>query len=74
VDDAILSSEIALALYILPGMCGGMGINVLSHNLVRHLVDTKRKFRDEQSGQNGSPRVATEPADAGSGVSNKGLG
>jgi hypothetical protein len=63
VDDAILSSEIALALYILPGMCGGMGI-----------VDTKRKFRDEQSGQNGPPRVATEPADAGSGVSNKGPG
>jgi hypothetical protein len=37
-DDAVFLSEVSLALYILPAMFGGVGVNVISHILVSHLV------------------------------------
>ena len=47
-DDAIFLSEMSLALYLLPAMFGGIGINVVSHILVSHLVEAERKFKDEK--------------------------
>ena len=44
-DDAVFLSEISVALYLLPAMFGGVGINVLSHILVRHLTDAENQFR-----------------------------
>jgi hypothetical protein len=46
-DDAIFSSEISLALYLLPAMFGGIGINVISHVLTRHLDDAERLYRHQ---------------------------
>jgi hypothetical protein len=40
-DDAVFLSEVSLALYILPAMFGGVGVNVISHILVSHLVKTE---------------------------------
>ncbi len=47
-DDAIFLSEMSLALYLLPAMFGGIGINVVSHILVSHLVEAERKFKNEK--------------------------
>lgn len=46
-DDAIFTSEVSVALYLLPALFGGIGINMVSHVLVRHLDDAEREFRKE---------------------------
>jgi hypothetical protein len=46
-DDAVFLSEISLALYLLPVMFGGIGVNVISHVLVKHLDDANRRFIEE---------------------------
>jgi hypothetical protein len=46
-DDAVFVSEISLALYLLPAMFGGIGVNVISHILVSHLVKAESRFPDE---------------------------
>lgn len=43
-DDAIFSSEISLALYISPILFGGVGVNLVSHVLVEHLLRAERQF------------------------------
>jgi hypothetical protein len=44
-DDAVFLSELSLALYLLPAMFGGIGINVISHILVRHLTEAEATFQ-----------------------------
>ena len=46
-DDAVFLSEISLALYLLPAMFGGVGINIVSHVIVAHLDDAEKRFRKE---------------------------
>jgi hypothetical protein len=46
-DDNIFVSELSLALYLLPAMFGGIGINLVSHVLVSHLIDAERRFDEE---------------------------
>jgi len=46
-DDAVFDSEISLALYLLPAMFGGIGINVISHVLANHLGGIEKKFKKE---------------------------
>src|SRR3954468_3906723 len=48
-DDAIFASELTLALYALPALFGGIGVNVLSHVLIRHLADAESRFEKERS-------------------------
>jgi glucan phosphoethanolaminetransferase (alkaline phosphatase superfamily) len=48
-DDAVFLSEISVALYLLPAMFGGIGINVISHVLVRHLSDAEDEYRDKHT-------------------------
>lgn len=43
-DDSIFVSELSIALYLLPAMFAGIGINVVSHVLIRHLVEAERQF------------------------------
>lgn len=50
-DDALFVSEISAALYLLPALFGGIGVNLLSHVLVRHLVDAERAFEREHPPQ-----------------------
>jgi hypothetical protein len=46
-DDAVFLSEMSLALYLFPAMFGGIGVNVISHVLVRHLVEAETRFAVE---------------------------
>ena len=43
-DDLVFVSEVSLALYILPAVFAGIGINIISHVLVRHLSEAERRF------------------------------
>lgn len=45
VGDAIFLSEVSLALYLLPALFGGIGINLVSHVLVNHLIAAEKKFK-----------------------------
>ena len=49
-DDAVFLSEISMALYLFPAMFGGIGVNVISHVLVRHLVEAEARFAVEHPG------------------------
>lgn len=44
-DDAVFVSEVSLALYLLPALFAGVGVNVISHVLVSHLADAQRRCR-----------------------------
>jgi hypothetical protein len=43
-DDAVFDSEVSIALYLFPLMFGGVGVNLISHVLVTHLVGAERRF------------------------------
>ena len=47
-DSQIFSSEISLALYLLPALFAGIGINIISHVLVSHLSDAEKRFDRER--------------------------
>ena len=49
VDDAIFLSELSIGLYLLPAMFAGIGINLVSHVLVRHLTEAEKRFEKEHS-------------------------
>lgn len=48
-DDAIFSSEVSVALYVFPILLGGVGVNVISHILITHLLKAERQFEQEHS-------------------------
>jgi hypothetical protein len=43
-DNRIFYSEVTLALYLVPALFAGIGINIISHVIVRHLEDAEREF------------------------------
>jgi hypothetical protein len=43
-DNRVFSSEISLALYLVPALFAGIGINIISHVIVRHLEDAEQQF------------------------------
>ena len=47
-DDRIFSSEISVALYLLPAVFGGIGVNTISHVLITHLTNAERAFDEEK--------------------------
>ncbi len=47
IDDVFFVSELSIALYLLPALFAGIGINMISHVLVNHLVDAERRFDRE---------------------------
>ena len=49
VDDAVFLSELSIGLYLLPAMFAGIGINLVSHVLVRHLTEAEKRFEKEHS-------------------------
>ena len=55
-DDAVFLSEISLALYLIPAMFGGIGVNVISHVLVSHLDDANNRFNQEHRGNKLHPK------------------
>ena len=55
VDDAVFLSELRLALYLLPALFAGVGINLISHVLIRHLQKAEARFEAEHPERNGVP-------------------
>ena len=47
VDDLFFRSELSVALYLLPAVFAGLGVNMMSHILIRHLTDAEREFDRE---------------------------
>lgn len=43
-DDKLFSSELSVALYLLPAVFAGVGVNLISHVLTRHLEDAEERF------------------------------
>jgi hypothetical protein len=43
-DDKIFSSELSVALNLLPTLFAGTGINVVSHILINHLTKAEKQF------------------------------
>jgi hypothetical protein len=48
IDDQLFASEISIALYVLPAVLAGMGTNIVSQLLIKHLEDLEREFDREQ--------------------------
>ena len=46
-DDAVFRSEITVALYLVPALFAGTGINLVSHALIRHLTEAEKRFEEE---------------------------
>ncbi|MGZ8227187.1 MAG: hypothetical protein ACXWT3_11185 [Methylococcaceae bacterium] len=46
-DNKIFASELSIALYLLPAVLAGIGINLASHILIGHLVDAEKHFDRE---------------------------
>ena len=46
-DDIVFTSELTVALYVLPLVFGGMGVNLISHVLLRHLSEAEGRFDRE---------------------------
>ncbi len=43
-DDKLFAPELSVALYLLPLLSAGIGINILSHLLITHLAEAERVF------------------------------
>ncbi len=46
-DDAVFNSEVTIGFYLLPALFAGIGIDVISHVLIRHLDRAQKAFRQE---------------------------
>lgn len=55
-DDAVFASEVSLGLYVLPVLYAGVGVNIISHVLVRHLEQAEKSFDDKHPDYSGPLR------------------
>ncbi|MHB1250434.1 MAG: hypothetical protein ACYCZL_13715 [Polaromonas sp.] len=46
-DARYFASQLKIALYLLPALFAGIGINVVSHIVISHLVGAEKKFAQE---------------------------
>ena len=51
-DNTLFVSELSTALYLLPAMIGGIGVNMTSHVLIQHLFDAERRFDSNRHNEN----------------------
>jgi len=47
IDARFFASQLKVALYLLPALFAGIGINVVSHIVISHLVGAEKKFAQE---------------------------
>jgi hypothetical protein len=52
IDDVFFVSELSIALYLLPALFAGVGINMISHVLITHLVYAEQRFDREHPNPN----------------------
>jgi hypothetical protein len=50
-DDQIFASEFTIALYLLPVFFAGVGVNLVSHVMIHHLIGAERR-RDHDASKN----------------------
>jgi hypothetical protein len=43
-DDRLFASEVSAALYLLPVLFAGIGVNIISHILISHLTDAEKQY------------------------------
>ena len=55
-DDRIFASELSVALYLLPAVFAGIGVNLMSHILIGHLTEAERRFDREHGGMHDKGR------------------
>ena len=48
-DDAVFLSELTITFYLLPVLLAGVGVNVISHVLIRHLDEAERRFEQQRN-------------------------
>lgn len=48
-DNRVFASDISLALYLVPALFAGIGINIISHIIIVHLGDAERQFEREHN-------------------------
>lgn len=48
IDDAVFNSELSVALYLLPTLFAGTGINLVTHVLIQHVAIAERRLDDVQ--------------------------
>ena len=53
-DNSVFLSELSMALYLLPLTYGGIGVNLISHVLIRHLSRAERRFEQAHNKQDWS--------------------
>jgi hypothetical protein len=49
-DNRIFASEVSTALYLLPAVLAGIGVNVVSHVVIHHLNLAERRFDSGRDG------------------------
>jgi hypothetical protein len=54
-DDRVFASEFSIALFILPLMMAGMGVNLMSHVLHEHLIIAELEYERRDDGSPRSP-------------------
>ena len=59
IDDFIFASELSLALYALPALYAGVGVNVVSHVLIEHLQLAEREADREAALEDDRPEEGT---------------
>ena len=43
-DHKIFASEVSIALYLLPALFAGIGVNLISDSLIKHLTEAERQY------------------------------
>lgn len=61
VDDKLFTSEVSIALYVLPAVLAGIGTNVVSQLLVSHLEKLEKQF-DREHPDTATPMLETRMA------------
>ena len=47
-DDRLFGSELSIAIYVLPLVLAGVGVNMISHILISHLGQAEKRFDRER--------------------------
>ena len=55
-DDVLFVSELRVALYLLPALFAGLGINVISHVLTTHLAEAEKRFGEQHPDDGDDPQ------------------
>lgn len=67
-DDDLFSSELSFGLYVFPVLFGGVGINLVSHALLPHLMEAQTPQAEPRSSAQRSWWTRSHPAKTGQGL------